>query len=223
MSGHDWDALAQHWHLFEHGGSDDAIIAAAIDDGACAPLLYVGCGLGTYAAHAAVRVGQVVAVDRSRAMARRARQLHPELPIVVADVAALPFADGAFRGVICATGVLEHLGERLAASLAELARVARGAPIHVAAFVARRGPRYDRHAAIEAWLVRDAADEVFDRVAADLGDRERAAQLLIDAFPRYGPEIHERELIDGAATAGLSTRRLVEDLARGVMLWRCAW
>lgn len=48
---------------------------------------------------------RVVAVDFSRAMLEAGRQKAPRAEVVVADVAALPFADATFAGVICGFGV----------------------------------------------------------------------------------------------------------------------
>lgn len=207
-------ALAPYWQLFEALGSDASVGEAAVSDGAGSPLLYIGAGLGTYPAALAKRVGTVVAIDRSIAMARRA---NAHLPTIVADVRALPFADATFRGVFCATGVMELLGGSISAAYTELARVARGAPIHVAAFI-DTGIAIDRHALIAAWLAGHAHDELLDRLAGEVGDRQLAGDLVTRAMSRYAVGIAERTIIDAAATASLSTRRLLRD--RGCMLWR---
>jgi hypothetical protein len=217
----DWDALAPYWHLFEAGGSDATVIDAVLRDDIHGPLLYVGAGLGTYAAALAGLVGEVVAIDRSAAMARRAREHHAGLPLVIGDLTALPFRDAAFRGVLCATGVMEFLGEALPAAYRELARVARGAPIHVAAFVGD-ATVFDRHAAARAWLAGARSDAQLDALAAELGDRERAARLVEQAMPALAGMLRERTIIDAAASASLPTRRLLHDRQRGIMLWRHA-
>jgi ubiquinone/menaquinone biosynthesis C-methylase UbiE len=216
---YDWDALAPYWHLFEARGSDARVIAAANADGLQAPILYVGAGLGTYAIEVARSHTPVIALDRSPAMARLAHVRHPRLLLTVGDVLALPFRDAAFRGVICATGVFELLGDQRTAAFRELHRVARGAPIHVATFI-DSGTPIDRHAMVEAWLGGHAKDALLDRLAQEVGDRERAARLVENAMPRFDVSVTERQLIDAAAAAGLSTRRLFADRERGVMLCR---
>ena len=215
----DWDALAPYWHLFEAGGSDTFVIDAVLRDGIRGPLLYVGAGLGTYAAALAGLLGEVIAIDRSAVMARRAREQHSGLPVVVADLTALPFRDAAFRGVLCATGVVEFLGEALPAAYRELARVARGAPIHVAGFVGD-STFFDRHAAARAWLAGARDDAQLDELATVVGDRERTVRLVEQAMPAFAGTIRERTIDAAAGSAGLSTRRLLEDRQRGIMLWR---
>ncbi len=216
---YDWDALAPYWQLFEALGSDARVIAAANADGLQAPVLYVGAGLGTYAIEVARTHTPVIALDRSVAMARLAHVRHPGLHLTVGDVLALPFGDESFRGVICATGVLELLGDQMTAAFRELRRVARGSPIYVATFI-DTGPPLDRHAMVEAWLGGHAKDALLDRLAQEVGDRERAARLVERAMPRFNITVTERLLIDAAAAAGLSTRRLFVDRERGVMLCR---
>lgn len=215
----DWDALAPYWHLFEAGGSDASVVDAVLRDGTSAPVLYVGAGLGTYAAAFRRLLGDVVALDRSPTMTRRAHELHPELPLVVGDVTALPFHDSTFRGVVCATGVVELLGGLLPVAYRELARVARDAPLHVAAFVGDSAG-FDRHAAARAWLAGERADAQLDELAAEIGDRAAVARLIEEAMPAFAGTIRERTIIDAATTAGLSTRRLLEDHQRAIMLWR---
>ena len=217
----DWDALAPYWHIFEAAGSDDSVLTAAMAAGLDTPVLYIGGGVGTYAARLAALIGNVVAIDSSRAMVRETRVRHPEIAAIVADVVTLPFADAAFRSVVCATGVIEFLDDTLQAAYRELARVCRGGALYVAAFI-DDSVGIDRHAQIAAWLAGQAVDERLDRLARELGDRERAARLLQRATPRYAPRLTERVVIDAAGTAGLSTRRLLDDRSRGVMLWQHA-
>jgi SAM-dependent methyltransferase len=83
----------------------------------------VGEGLfGTLAA----RAERVVAIDVSPTAADRAAARHPALEAVVADVRALPFAEGAFDAVV-SNSTLDHFPTRvdLVAALVELRRVLR--------------------------------------------------------------------------------------------------
>ena len=148
MSEAELGALAPYWHLFEALGSDASIGEVAVSDGAESPLLYIGAGLGTYPAALAGRVGTVMAIDSSIEMALCA---NTRGPTVVADIRALPFGDATFRGVVCATGVMELLGNTIGLAYRELGRVARGAPIHVAAFI-DAGIEIDRYAFVAEWL-----------------------------------------------------------------------
>jgi ubiquinone/menaquinone biosynthesis C-methylase UbiE len=89
-------------------------------------ILDVGSGAGQIAGHLleyADPVAQITCIDLSQPMLCRARRrLKSDRPaFIAADLAALPFADGAFDGVTCGY-VLEHVPDP-AAGLSELARV----------------------------------------------------------------------------------------------------
>ena len=89
-------------------------------------ILDVGSGAGQIAGHLlefADRDARITCTDLSAQMLRRARQrLKSDRPAyVVADVAAMPFADGSFDGLTCGY-VLEHVPEP-AKGLGEMARV----------------------------------------------------------------------------------------------------
>jgi SAM-dependent methyltransferase len=95
---------------------------------AAGPWLDAPCGTGRLAAELP---GPVVQLDRDHAMLRACRDPRRR---VCAAVSALPFADGAFAGVLCCR-FLQHLpdpAERRAV-LRELARVSRG-PVIVSFF-----------------------------------------------------------------------------------------
>ena len=84
-------------------------------------MLDAACGTGVVARYAAPRAGHVVGVDVNAGMLAVAARIAPQLEWVQADVAALPFADGAFDLVLCEQG-LQFMPDR-AAALAELQRV----------------------------------------------------------------------------------------------------
>jgi ubiquinone/menaquinone biosynthesis C-methylase UbiE len=89
-------------------------------------ILDVGSGAGQIAGHLlefSDRDTQITCTDLSAQMLRRARQrLKSERPaFVVADVTALPFADGSFDGITCGY-VLEHVPDP-ERGLSELSRV----------------------------------------------------------------------------------------------------
>jgi SAM-dependent methyltransferase len=93
----------------------------AVRTGPGVRLLDVGCGPGELAATAVARGATAVAVDIAERMVARARGVHPELDVRVADAECLPFPDGAFDAVV-ANFLIPHLAEPTA-SLRELARV----------------------------------------------------------------------------------------------------
>jgi hypothetical protein len=215
-----WDALAPYWHLFESDGFGLLTIAALVADGITAPLVLVGAGIGTFAARLRDEVGETMAVDRSPAMARRAAIEHG-LRCIVGDATCLPLADASVATAICATGVIESLSRTHRIEvLRELARVA--ARSYVCAFAA---PHRDGPPAIEIAPTLDrwrAGEPIarFDRLAAQVGDRQRAYELLAAALPAYEIVIDELDFSDDAVRAGLRARRVAGDASAGTMLWR---
>lgn len=65
-------------------------------------ILDAGCGTAATARHL-VKAGKlsVVGVDRSPTLLAEARRLCPQVPLVLAELEQLPFADGSFDGVVC--------------------------------------------------------------------------------------------------------------------------
>ncbi|MEP7763823.1 class I SAM-dependent methyltransferase [Sanguibacter sp. 25GB23B1] len=89
-----------------------------------APVLDAGCGAGRMLGYLTGRgVERVDGVDLSPAMIREARAAHPGVPLAVADLGALPFDDGAFRGVLSWYSIIHVSPDHSAAVLRELARV----------------------------------------------------------------------------------------------------
>jgi SAM-dependent methyltransferase len=93
----------------------------------------VGCGTGRLApflaAHGLVPRG----VDLSPEMVRVARRDHPGLDVRVADLRALPFADGELDGAVCWYSLMYLAPAERPAAYRELARVLRpGAPLATA-------------------------------------------------------------------------------------------
>ena len=88
-------------------------------------VLDVGCGTGALAAHVASDGYNVVGVDASPGMLRQARQ-RGLAGVYAAFATALPFPDGAFS-LAYTVATLHHLEtpERVAATIAEMARVVR--------------------------------------------------------------------------------------------------
>ena len=97
-------------------------------------VLDVACGTGIAARSAAGRVGdsgRVTGTDLNEGMLAVARRIRPDLDWRRADVAALPFDDGAFDAVLCQMALM-FFPDRIGA-LREMARVtARGGTVALA-------------------------------------------------------------------------------------------
>jgi SAM-dependent methyltransferase len=132
---HDWDAVVRSWRE-----TPATSLLRAYSDAANRRLLErwlpartgrvlktdvfdeaVAEGLAPFLAH---RAEALVAIDASRAAVEAARRRHPELDARVADVRALPFADGSFD-VVVSTSTLDHFAARadIDMGLRELHRV----------------------------------------------------------------------------------------------------
>lgn len=122
MSHEHWDAEA--WvdciRSGEHGHPHDAAIRELLPppDGLT---LDVGCGEGRWVRELAGRGYDVVGVDPSEPLLEKARAADPGGRYLQADAAALPFAGGTARLVLC-VNVLMHVVD-VEPAVAELARV----------------------------------------------------------------------------------------------------
>jgi len=115
-------------------------------------LLDAGCGPGHWAAElAATRSDPVVALDASAAFLLSARQRYGGLPLLRADLAALPFPDGSFAAVLAWFSLIHADPTDLPHLLGELARVlAPGGSLLVGFFLGEPGHRFD-HAVTAAY------------------------------------------------------------------------
>lgn len=134
-----WDADADDYHD-EHGeflGLADLVWCPEnvreedvrlLGDVAGRRIVEVGCGAASCSRYLAARGADVVAVDVSAGMLRHARAGNAKagmtFPLVQADVAALPLADGAFDIAFSAFGAIPFVADS-AAAMREVARVLR--------------------------------------------------------------------------------------------------
>ncbi|MFJ3515068.1 class I SAM-dependent methyltransferase [Streptomyces sp. NPDC090131] len=121
----DWDASTTR-----QGRALDSLLTAALGPGPHT-VLDNACGIGTQALGLAALGHRVTGTDLSPASvaraAREAAQRALALPVAVADMRALPFADASFDAVVCADNALPHLltARDVSAALAETLRVLR--------------------------------------------------------------------------------------------------
>lgn len=206
----DWDALAPFWHHFEDEGFSDRAMSV-VESALRPPCLYIGAGLGTYAARLddTLGVGSVTAVDRSLAMLRRGRRT---LPAVCADAAELPFARDSFASALVATGVLEPSRDRLRI-LGELARVVTPAGMVVVAVFLPTGQPFDTWDDLAAWhrcTERREAWRGYDAVATELADRDAAYRVLRAALPRRARAVSDDDLAAAASSSGFAVTARVD-------------
>ena len=90
-----------------------------------APVLDVACGTGNYTFALAERGLTMFGVDLSQLMLAKARAKQPGLPLVRADGAALPFAEGAFAHAVT-TLAIHHMTDLTAVSSSVRRVVAKG-------------------------------------------------------------------------------------------------
>ena len=126
--------LAQQWRQADGGiakwtGLFGDVLLSRLGPIASGRVLDLACGAGYPTIELADRLGpgvQVIGVDAAEAALQAARDYagdRPGLSFEVADVAALPYADGSFEAVTCNLGL--HLFPDLAAALREAWRVLR--------------------------------------------------------------------------------------------------
>ncbi|MBT2450111.1 class I SAM-dependent methyltransferase [Streptomyces sp. ISL-43] len=120
----DWQAS-----ITRQGSALDALLTGALGPGPLR-ILDSACGIGTQALGLAaghrVTGSDLSPVSAARA-AREARARGLVLPVVAADMRALPFPDCSFDAVVCADNALPHLltAAHVRAALAEILRVLR--------------------------------------------------------------------------------------------------
>lgn len=86
-------------------------------------VLDVGCGPGQATAQLGAAGLRTHAIDGSPAMVSIARQRHPHATYQIADMASLPYADGAFAGVCAWYSIIHTPADRLGGLFGEFSRV----------------------------------------------------------------------------------------------------
>jgi ubiquinone/menaquinone biosynthesis C-methylase UbiE len=133
QTGHDnepFDALASAYARFRSGYSDaliELVVEAGLAPGTRA--LDVACGTGLALAPFAARGVAMTGIDPSEEMLREAQRAQPHATFVPGRAEALPFANAAFDGTICAQAIhwFDH-----AVALREMIRVTvPGGPVAV--------------------------------------------------------------------------------------------
>jgi SAM-dependent methyltransferase len=85
----------------------------------------IGCGPGHITRFLTERRDDVLGVDLSPEMVARARRRHPRLRFEVASMLGLPYADGAWTGVVAMYSIIHFDADERVRAFAELARTLR--------------------------------------------------------------------------------------------------
>ncbi|MFI0411230.1 methyltransferase domain-containing protein [Actinomadura sp. 3N508] len=240
--GHHESVLSSHtWRTVENSA---AYLVDHLRPGAS--VLDVGCGPGTITAGLAERVapGRVVATDSAEAVLDEARKnaALSNVEFAVADVHALPYADGTFD-VVHAHQVLQHVADPVQA-LREMRRVARPGGI-VAARDADFGTMawYPDPPGMDAWM------PIYYKVARGNGGEPDAGRRLVSwaraagftgiaasasswcySTPAerewwsesWGGRLHRSALADHAVDGGHATREELRRIYEGWKAWAAA-
>jgi ubiquinone/menaquinone biosynthesis C-methylase UbiE len=120
-----WDALAPHHSAIENNYLDLPSIRRIIND-IHQPVLVVGAGQGLIVEELQKNGLRADGVDLSSEMIRYARTRRG-LAFVRADARAMPFGDGTYESVICATGVIDFIDdeEQIRVIMKEARRIVR--------------------------------------------------------------------------------------------------
>ena len=122
----------QHWsqipaddgalNLDRYPGRYAEAVMRAVDG----PVLEAGCGAGRVLLHYRRAGRQIVGMDFIEVAVRKIRHASAEVPLSVADVTGLPFADASFAGVL-AFGLYHSLEHGVERAFAETRRIMRRA------------------------------------------------------------------------------------------------
>src|SRR5262245_9332926 len=97
-----YDKIGATYDVTRH--AEPAILDALVellDLQQTADVLDIGCGTGNYTKALGARGYEMLGLDRSGLMLRKARVKAPDLPLIGADAANLPFPNRKFDGAIC--------------------------------------------------------------------------------------------------------------------------
>jgi SAM-dependent methyltransferase len=147
----------------------------------------IGCGPGQIAAYLAARGVSIEGIDLSPEMIEQATRHHPALAFRVADMFALPYADGALAGAVAFYAIVHLQTAELGPPLRELHRVVRPSGLLALAFHVG-----DEHTHVaEMWGCATSLDFWFhrpDAVIAALASAGFAIEARLDRAPYPGAE-----------------------------------
>jgi ubiquinone/menaquinone biosynthesis C-methylase UbiE len=153
-------------------------------------VLDAGCGTGRMTAylHSLAPGLTIDGVDLSPGMLEQARSTYPDGRFVEGDLAALPYGDGSFDGVLAWYSIIHTPAEDVGVILAEMRRVLRPGGVALIGFQAGVGERVIQHA-----YGHDVSMVAFLHTTAHIAESLLGIGMSIDAVldraPR-GPERH---------------------------------
>jgi SAM-dependent methyltransferase len=193
-----YDRLAEVWDDTDDNLWNEALERATVRRLLPRPLagqfvLDAGCAGGAHAAWLVDQGGQICAFDLSPRMARQAHtRLAGRGQVVVADLAAPPYADGVFDGILCSLAL--HYVAETAPTLRQFARILRPS----------------------GWLL-VTLDHPFGTVAGEDNPDYFAHRLVADTWSKKGVEVTQyfwrrplSAMVDDLADAGFVIERIGE-------------
>lgn len=209
--------------IFPAGDAQLAFLREVARQVGARSLLDAGCATGAYARAAASWGLAVTGIDLEPAMIAEARsQGPPQVHFVVADLTALPFADGSFDMVVCLGNTLAHVLQmaRLQETLAGFGRVLAPGGALVFQLVNYHRVKADPEYVFPVLRSQDGnvvfrrryqrrADGLYDFLTSLQVGREQ-----VDSVIPLRPWRHE-EIIAALAPAGFSRWRSFGDFGRG--------
>jgi SAM-dependent methyltransferase len=153
-------------------------------------VLDAGCGTGRMFSYLVARdpALRISGADASAGMLAQARAAHPDVPLVVADLASLPYENEEFDGILAWYSIIHTSPSELGGVLAELARVLRPGGALLVGHQAGRGQRrvspraYGHDVELSSYLHDPSA----------VGDALTTAGLVVDTRLERAPRPSER-------------------------------
>jgi SAM-dependent methyltransferase len=148
----------------------------------------VGCGPGQVAAHLAEIGARATGIDLSPGMVELARKRYPDIAFEVGSLLALPVADGAWAGAVCAYSIIHLEPHERPAAFGELARaIAPGGWLLLSFHISGEGHRPGETAHVGQWWGHDVDLDFHYLSPQTIAEELRAAGFEVMAITERRP------------------------------------